>query len=450
MVETLPLCNRHAVKAGLSEPALDLITLIYWIVAHFCRRIQQTKEERPEASQEEILYYCMLDRWSLPIVPWRGHAFKASLCKLQDHGIAMKCGILLPADGEKFDPLVHIDLDKCTVTIDTWMTNKAMSNYSTDDWSSVRDLISRVPEWHSYWRLDLSLGNGIWKGKSDMTITPIPPSPSFSMPLVPVEPWVSSFGEDDTVALYACEECAATFHTARYLVDHCRLQHSKKDLPEPKYANGQDQDAVVSAHWSKTCADCGSTYSTRRRLREHYASGIHTDAPRYVCTECGAKFDNSTHLERHKASHKDDRPWVCEVCEKDFKTQDNLRYHQLWVHTDEKSFPCEDCDKSFKRKEALVLHRKDAHPEEEIDGTCDKCGKVFESLSKLRWHISTDHNDKDKFECDKCDRKFDFKTQLDKHLLSHSETKSFVCNLCSAAYKRKDHLTRHMKNSHGA
>ncbi|PTB50963.1 hypothetical protein M431DRAFT_65702, partial [Trichoderma harzianum CBS 226.95] len=54
------------------------------------------------------------------------------------------------------------------------------------------------------------------------------------------------------------------------------------------------------------------------------------DAPRYVCTECGAKFDSSTHLERRKASHKDDRPWVCEICGKDFKLLDNLRYHQTW------------------------------------------------------------------------------------------------------------------------
>lgn len=192
-----------------------------------------------------------------------------------------------------------------------------------------------------------------------MRITPIPPSPSFNMRMAPMEPWVSSSGQDDAVALYECEECAATFHTARYLVDHCRLQHRKKDLPEPKYANGQEQDAAVMAYWD-----------------------------RYVCTECGYRFSDSGHFERHKAWHKDDRPWVCEICRKDFKLLNNLRYHQTWIHTDEKPFPCEDCDKSFKRKEALVLHRKDAHPEAEIDGTCDKCGKVFESLSKLHWHIS--------------------------------------------------------------
>ncbi|KAL6825433.1 hypothetical protein J3E69DRAFT_366034 [Trichoderma sp. SZMC 28015] len=140
---------------------------------------------------------------------------------------------------------------------------------------------------------------------------------------------------NDIAASYKCEECAATFHTARYLVNHCRLEHADKDLPRPEFANDQEQDAAVMAYWD-----------------------------RYVCTECGYRFSDSGHFERHKAWHKDDRPWT-------------------WILTDEKPFPCEDCNKSFKRKEALVLHRKDAHLEAEIDGTCDKCGKVFESLSKL-------------------------------------------------------------------
>ncbi|EHK27525.1 uncharacterized protein TRIVIDRAFT_217401 [Trichoderma virens Gv29-8] len=361
----------------------------------------------------------------------------------------MKCGILLPADGEKFDPLVHIDLDICTVTIDAWITNKAMKNYSTSNWNWVRDLIRRVPLWHSYWRVDLSLGDEIWVGKCDKGPTPIPPSPAFSMPMVPIAPWVSSLDRDLAVPTFECENCTASFNTARGLVRHCQVEHDNKSLWESQYANHQEQDTTAMAFWDTTCYECGKVFHCLRKLTEHRASGIHTDAPRYVCSECGAKFDDSAHLERHMASHTDARPLVCDVCGKDFKTLDNLRYHQI-VHTSEKRFKCDDCDKTFKRKEALVLHRKDAHPEEEIDGTCDKCGKVFESLSKLRWHISTDHSEKNKFECDKCDRKFSFKTQLDKHLASHSETKSFVCNLCSAAYKRKDHLTRHMKNSHGA
>lgn len=116
----------------------------------------------------------------------------------------------------------------------------------------------------------------VWSGGEKLDNsghTPISPLPSLNTRLVSVETWVSSFGQDDTVALYECEECAATFHTARYLVDHCLLQHSKKDLPEPKYANDQDQDAIVRAYWSKTCADCSWFYTEKAPIQKQRLMG---------------------------------------------------------------------------------------------------------------------------------------------------------------------------------
>ncbi|KAL6837143.1 hypothetical protein V8C40DRAFT_260171 [Trichoderma camerunense] len=248
-------CNKAAVKANVHEPALDLLILIYWMVYHFCRRIQQLKQDMPNASQDQILFKCMVDRWGFPIVPWVGHAFKASLCKLQDHGIAMKCG-LLTADGEEFDPLTHIDLDKCTMTIDSWITNKAMTNYSTLDVSSVRRLMSNVPIWHSNWRVDLALGDAVWAGVSDQTITPIPPSPAFNVPLVPIAPWVS--GVDNNMApLFKCGHCKESFDTAGCLINHCRLEHGER-LEEP--ANETQDADVATAYWATKCEDCGKDF----------------------------------------------------------------------------------------------------------------------------------------------------------------------------------------------
>ncbi|KAJ4128150.1 hypothetical protein NW768_008435 [Fusarium equiseti] len=53
----------------------------------------------------------ILDRWNLPIVPWKRNPFKASLYKGPDHGIGMKFGIV---DGEVFDPENGIDLSEST------------------------------------------------------------------------------------------------------------------------------------------------------------------------------------------------------------------------------------------------------------------------------------------------------------------------------------------------
>lgn len=45
----------------------------------------------------------------VPVVPWSGNILKASLCKLQDHGIAMRFGLNLPnnSEDEAFPPVNH-------------------------------------------------------------------------------------------------------------------------------------------------------------------------------------------------------------------------------------------------------------------------------------------------------------------------------------------------------
>ncbi|KAL7805298.1 hypothetical protein V8C44DRAFT_361122 [Trichoderma aethiopicum] len=125
----------------------------------------------------------------------------------------MFLGILQPGEGETFDPLVHIDMDKCTVTINAWMTNQTMRNYATSDWSSLRDELRMVPLSHPYWRVDPSLGDAMWKGTSDETITPIRPAPAFSMPLMPITPWIHGPDGNLAFSIFKCEHCTARFDT---------------------------------------------------------------------------------------------------------------------------------------------------------------------------------------------------------------------------------------------
>ncbi len=190
-------CNKHAEKAGYyGEPEMDANRLICWMAAYFSNKIRALKEERPDANRQEIASH-ILDRWGLPIVPWECHPFKASLCKGPDHlhnrschhrshrrhyrsrhifetisrgggGIAMKFGIV---HAESFDPIRHIDLARSTIAIDSVLTNVAMWNHSADSWDGIRSALCQVPLHHPFWRADSSLGNEIWKGQWDRTIT---------------------------------------------------------------------------------------------------------------------------------------------------------------------------------------------------------------------------------------------------------------------------------------
>ncbi|XEU95364.1 hypothetical protein FSHL1_000648 [Fusarium sambucinum] len=117
-------CNKHAQEAGYGESHVDEVRFIYWMGTWVCDQINRLKAQLSD--NEEIAFSLMCDRWGLPIVPWISHILRVSLCKKQDHGIAMVFGI---ADVPDFDPVQHIDLDRATVTLDTGLTNMAMKNF---------------------------------------------------------------------------------------------------------------------------------------------------------------------------------------------------------------------------------------------------------------------------------------------------------------------------------
>jgi zinc finger protein PLAG1 len=44
-----------------------------------------------------------------------------------------------------------------------------------------------------------------------------------------------------------------------------------------------------------------------------------------------------------------------------------------------------------------------------------------------------------------CDKKFTSKFKLKRHILIHSQTKTFSCDICRRSFRRKDHLKNHEK-----
>lgn len=440
MLQNIKECNKHAIKAGLAEQ-LDPQILMYWIAHHFCRLIQRLKKERPAAGREDILWN-ILDRWGFPIVPWKAHSLKASLCKL-DHGLAMLLG-LKPTNGEPFDPLVHIDLEGCTVTIDTWATNKTMYNYSTMDWDSIRKLISKVPLSHSYWDVGPTLGDEMWMGEWDRTIKPVaPPSPAFRMSLVPIDPWLSG-AHDSTV--FKCLDCPENFKTAGLLLRHCHQQHNSEGLASQE---SQDSDGVAEQYWGLKCHECGKTFSSHQGIRQHLASGAHTDSPKYKCPKCDRIFDALMWLTDHMVTHTDERPYKCHICGACFKSDKRLKNH-MKVHSDNRPrYECADCGKSYTSAGALKEHEEVVHGGKKFP--CEKCGKVFFSGKGLRKHIRNVHGEqREEHQCPKCSKKFLNKGDLAVHLKEvHGEQRKFPCDKCDSVLSSPSSLRNHVRYAHG-
>jgi hypothetical protein len=408
------VCNKNGERHGFGEEA-DGLRVMYWMAAHFSKLIQGLKQRYAGATRREIAFR-ILDRWGLPLVPWARHAFVASLCKKQDHGIAMLFG--LTNSEETFDPLRHIDLSRCTITLDTWFTNIGMFDYHPELWDECRTLISHVPLHHALFRVDSTMGDEPWIGQWDQSIMLQRPQAQFRIQLLPVDPWVS--GRADHLTPVACQECTESFQSIGALVQHCREYHplfpvqSKNPLNE---SNEQDD----TEYW--------------RNLNR--------------CTICGEQFYDHTRLERHMRVHSKLR-FDCEICQLSFTREAQLEDHMREAHG---SFTCEICNMSFARRLDLAEHVREIHTEKRNIFRCDTCGKEFARKNALDRHVRAKHGDG--WHCEICGEHFSIRNALDKHRKeAHPEAypqkdkEPIVCEICGKHFNRKHSLTEHMKGVH--
>ena len=80
------------------------------------------------------------------------------------------------------------------------------------------------------------------------------------------------------------------------------------------------------------------------------------------------------------------------------------------------------------------------------------CNRTAFSESGYRYHLMTAHPQLEVqklFECPDCKKSFLQQKLLRKHFLSrHGDARSHVCPFCPTSFKRKDHLTRHVTDTH--
>ncbi|CAG02996.1 unnamed protein product, partial [Tetraodon nigroviridis] len=107
------------------------------------------------------------------------------------------------------------------------------------------------------------------------------------------------------------------------------------------------------------------------------------------CEMCGKAFRDVYHLNRHKLSHSDEKPFECPICQQRFKRKDRMTYHVRshdgGVH---KPYVCSVCGKGFSRPDHLSCHVKHVHSSERpFKCQVTACTSAFATKDRLRSHM---------------------------------------------------------------
>ena len=136
---------------------------------------------------------------------------------------------------------------------------------------------------------------------------------------------------------------------------------------------------------------------------------------KHVCQDCGISvFDLNEHM---RIAHSGVKNYLCQFCDKKYKTQSDLSRHIKHQHSTIST--CPHCDKKVKFLDDHIWRLKcylppDERPRFEIP--CKECGKILKSKSSLRNHVSRVHGEMK--ECTFCD----FKTKYPQNLRMHIKT----------------------------
>ncbi|XP_035259357.1 zinc finger protein 676-like isoform X4 [Anguilla anguilla] len=112
------------------------------------------------------------------------------------------------------------------------------------------------------------------------------------------------------------------------------------------------------------------------------------------------------------------------------------------TNTGQKRYKCSLCEKCFNSKSGLKKHLTIHTGEKPYK--CSQCEKCFNSKSGLKAHL-TIHTGEKPYKCSQCGKCFSSKSNLNSHQQIHTDEKRYKCSQCGKCFNYKSSFNRHLR-----
>ena len=193
------------------------------------------------------------------------------------------------------------------------------------------------------------------------------------------------------------------------------------------------------------CAFCPKVMTSKQVMRRHVETHENAGQQPHACHLCKKSYKTRGYLLKHISYiHKNSQKnkWKCETCGKFFAQYGSLSIHRR-MHIGKK-IACIECDQKFLHKHHLKTHMERLHLSQGKSFECQKCEKTFKTNVDLKKH-QIEHSYLKPFKCPKCEHRSKYRNNMASHITKHNEVdkKSFQCQLCIKTFKSSKHLTKH-------
>lgn len=214
---------------------------------------------------------------------------------------------------------------------------------------------------------------------------------------------------------HQCTFCTKTFTKKSSLNTHLQMKRCI-GLTERSNLGGiiGNQNSILPA----------STASLINYSLEHFQSQLKQQNEQY------AKL-----LAINKQNGHQTKQYRCGVCPKSFSEMSSLNEHYLCTHN-----RCQFCNIFYKTLKDLVKHMENVHQVKNLTSGNSNLPNVNQQNGK----VPSEEGTKKQFQCEVCERRFNRKSCLTEHMLTHSGIRPYSCTLCSMSFTKNYNLQVHM------